>query len=310
MAAALVLSTMVVSAQQADGGKPIRIIVPYAAGGLIDVMSRIVGARMAMTLGHPVIVDDRPGANANIGSMAAMQAAPDGLTLLASASYFTINPVIEKNLPWSPRRLTAIARIAVSPNVVTVPGSSPNLTMRDFIAAAKATPGMPVAEAGAGAPQTMVTELLQHAAGVKFTAVNYKGGTSYVPDLVNGTLAMGVIPINVALGLVKSGQLRALAITGSRRSPALPDVPTMAEAGFAQAGVDSWVGFHVPAGTAPEIIERLASAVKGAVAHEDVKARLENLGASGAYLDPPAFESFLREDTARAELFVRLLEMK
>lgn len=310
LATALALLPMAASAQKTDEGKPIRIIVPYAAGGALDVMSRIIGARMQSTLGQPVIVENRPGANANIGSMVAMRAAPDGLTLLASASYFTINPVIEKSLPWSPRNFTAVARFVVSHNVVAVPTSSPSLTMRDFIVAAKEKPGMTVADAGSGAPQTMITKLLQHSGNVKFTAIQYKGGTSYVPDLITGTLAMGVIPLNVALGLVKGGQLRALATTAVRRSPALPDVPTLAESGFAEASVDSWVGFHVPAGTPTETVERLAAAVRAAAAHEDVKARFESLGAASAYLDGPAFEAFLRDETGRAELFGRLLEAK
>lgn len=310
LAAAFSLTALATSAQSVDASKPIRIIVPYAAGGGIDVMSRIVGARMALTLGQPVIVENRPGANANIGSTVVMRAAPDGLTLLASASFFTINPVVEKNLPWSARNFTAVARFAVSHNVVAVPASSPSLTMKDFIAAAKEKPDMPVVDGGLGTPQTMVTRLLQHASNVSFTAVQYKGGTSYVPDLITGKLAMGVIPLNVALSLHKGGQLRVLATTGVRRSHALPDVPTLAESGFAEAGVDSWVGFHVPSGTAPETVERLADAVKAASAHEDVKTKFESLGATSAYLDTAAFGSFLREDTGRAELFLKLLDAK
>jgi tripartite-type tricarboxylate transporter receptor subunit TctC len=300
-------ATTAALAQPASSSATIRIIVPYAAGGLVDVMSRIMATRMAQTLGQPVIVENRPGANANIGPAYVAQAPADGRVLLASASYFSTNPLIEKNLQWSPRQLTPVARFAVSPNVYVVPGKSSASTLGDFLQQAKTSPGMPVMDAGPGSPQTMIQMIMEDAAQVSFTHIPYRGGVSYVPDIISGTLRGGVIPLNVALGLVKAGELKALAITSARRSELLPDVSTMKEAGFADASVDSWLGYHVPAGTPPEVVKRLAAAVEEAAADMEVRSRFAKLGAESAYLDLPAFELFLQQDLQRAQRVVRLL---
>lgn len=292
---------------QGSSSAPIRIIVPYAAGGLVDVMSRIMATRMTQTLGQPVVVENRPGANANIGPAFVAQAPADGLTVLASASYISTNPLIESNLQWSPRQLMPVARFAVSPNLYVVPGKSGVNTLKEFLAEAKAKPGMPVMDAGRGATQTMVQLVLEDAAQVKFTAVQYRGGVSYVPDIIGGTLSGGVVPLNVALGLVKSGDLKALAITSAKRSPVLPNVPTMAESGYPEAGIDSWLGYHVPAGTPPEAIRRLMTAVAEAAASDEVKARFAGLGAESAYLDTAAFTAFLEADLNRARRVVNLV---
>lgn len=303
----MVLGATSTLAQPASSSGPLRIIVPYAAGGLVDVMSRIMATRMAQTLGQPVIVENRPGANANIGPAYVAQATADGRVMLATASYFSTNPLIEKNLQWTPKQLTPVARFAISPNVYVVPGKASVATLADFLAQAKATPGMPVMDAGPGATQTMVQMMLEEAAQVTFTHIPYRGGVSYVPDIITGTLRGGVVPLNVALGLVKSGDLKALAITSGIRSDLLPEVATMAEAGFPDAGINSWLGYHVPAGTPPDIVKRLAAAVQDAAADPEVRARFAKLGAESAHLDTAAFHIFLGEDVKRAQRVVRLL---
>ena len=290
--------------------QPVRIVVPYAVGGLIDVMNRVMAHRMSQTLGQPVVVENRPGANANIGPALVVQAPPDGRTLLASASYFSSNPLIEAKLQWDPKSLVPVARFAMSPNIMVVPRSSPANTLKELLALAKESPGMPVMDAGRGAPQTMVQEVLQDSAQVRFTPIQYKGGTSHVPDLVAGTLSAGVVPFNVALGLVKNGDLKALAVTSKERSPLLPDVPTMAESGFPEAGIDSWLGFHVPVGTPPDVVRRLVAAVEEAAGDAGVRERLSSLGAQSAFLDTAAFDAFLLEDLTRARRLVRLVNVK
>ncbi len=310
---ALCLSSLMIPAitlAQTDSTQPVRIIVPYAVGGLIDVMNRVMANRMSQTLGQAVVVENRPGANANIGPALVMQAPPDGRTLLASASYFSSNPLIEAKLQWDPKNLMPVARFAISPNIMVVPRSSPANTLKELLALAKTSPGMPVMDAGRGAPQTMVQEILQDSAKAVFTPVQYKGGTSYVPDLVAGTLSAGVVPFNVALGLVKSGDLKGLAVTSKERSPLLPDVPTMAESGFPEAGVDSWLGYHVPAGTPPDVVRRLVAAVEEAAGDAGVQARLASFGAQSAFLDTAAFDAFLLEDLTRARRLVGLVKVK
>ncbi len=293
---------------QDDAKKTVRIIVPYAAGGLIDVMNRILATRLAVELQQPVIIENRAGANANLGPVAVVQAPADGLTLLASASYFTINPFVEKKLQWQPEKLAPVARFALSPSLLVVPSASPAQSLRDLLAMARANPGLHIPESGLGASQTMVKEMLQHQAKVSFTAVQYKGGASYVPDLLSGIHTMAVTPFNIVLSLVKSGQLRALAITSASRSALLPTVPTLGESGFPDAAIDSWLGLHVPAGTSPQTVLRLSAAVKAATADDEVKAKLQNLGATSAYLDTAAFAEFLQQDKTRADLFVKLLK--
>jgi tripartite-type tricarboxylate transporter receptor subunit TctC len=292
---------------QSPSSAPIRIVVPYGAGGLIDVMSRIMAKRMEQTLGQPVIVENRAGANANIGAAVVAQSPPDGRTLLASASFFSTNSLIQKNLNWTPKQLIPVARFAISPNVYVVPGKSSINTLKDLLAQAKATPGMPVMDAGQGAPQTMVQMVLEDAAHVSFTHIQYRGGVSYVPDLISGTLKGGVIPFNVALSLVKSGQLKALAVTSEKRAALLPDVPTMAELGFPEAGVDSWLGYHVPAGTPPDVVKRLMTAAQEAASNAEVRERFTTLGAESAFLDTSGFDAFLQADSSRAQRVVSLV---
>lgn len=295
---------------QAASSKSFRIIVPYAPGGLVDVMSRIMATRMAQTLGEPVIVENRPGANANIGPAFVAQSPPDGRTLLASASYFSTNPLIESNLQWNPQQLVPVARFAISPNLYVIPGKASASTLKEFLAKAKAEPGLPVMDAGRGATQTMVQMILEDSAQVTFTSVQYRGGVSYVPDIISGTLSGGVIPLNVGLGLVKSGDLKALAITSAKRSALLPNVPTMAEAGFPEAGIDSWLGYHVPAGTPADVVKRLMTAVEDAASNADVRGRFATLGAESAYLDTAAFDAFLQTDKQRAQRVVTLMANK
>ena len=310
VATALWLGAVAPAAAQTASAQPVRIVVPYAAGGLVDVMNRIMAARMAQTLGQPVIVENRPGANANLGPAHVSRSAPDGRTLLATASYFSTNPLIETDLLWDPKKLVAVARFAISPNIYVVPGKASVSSLKELLAQAKATPDMPVMDAGRGATQTMVQYMLEDAAKVTFSHIPYKGGVSYVPDIITGILSGGVVPMNVALPLVKGGELKALAITSAKRSALLPEVPTMAEAGFADAGIDSWLGYHVPAGTPTEVMKRLVDAVQDAASNSEVRARLASLGAEAAYLDTAGFESFLQTDVKRAQRAVGLMPAK
>jgi len=279
--------------------KPVRVIVPYPVGGAVDVMTRFVTTHMAQTLGQSLVIDNRPGANANIGPEAAARAAPDGYTLLASATFLVVNPLVETGLRWSPRDFVPVARFTQAPNVLVVPAASPSRTLAEFIAAAKAKPGQPVGDSGPGAPQTMAVELLKHAAGLDFQSIGYKGGPPVLADLINGQLAVSVLPFNVAMSSINGGRIRALASTSNRRSPALPELPTMAESGYPEATVISWYGFHAPAGTPLEVIRRLSDAVGAAAADDATRTRTATAGGEISYMDTDAFRAFLDEDAAR-----------
>jgi tripartite-type tricarboxylate transporter receptor subunit TctC len=288
--------------------KPIRVVVPYPVGGAVDVMTRLVTAQMQQTLGQPVVVENRPGANANLGPDHVSKSAPDGYTVLATATYLIANPLVDTGLRWSPKELVPVARFTVAPNIVVVPGSSPHQSVQALVAEARARPrALNYGEAGPGAPQTMAIEMLKTVAGIEMQSVLYKGSPPVIADLINETLAMSVLPLNVVMGSIGAGKLKALASTSNRRSTLLPDVPTMAEAGFPEVTVVSWYGLHVPAGTPADVVARLSAAVGAAAAAEDVRTRTAGVGGEIAYLDTPSFEAFLREDELRWQRFVQAI---
>jgi tripartite-type tricarboxylate transporter receptor subunit TctC len=291
--------------------KPIRVVVPYPVGGAVDVMTRLVTAHMQTTLGQPIVVENRPGANANLGPDHVSKAAPDGYTVLATATYLVANPLIETNLRWAAKDFLPVARFTVAPNVMIVPATSPYRTVRELVDAAKARPrALNYGEAGPGAPQTMAIEMLRTVAGIDMQNVTYKGSPPVLADLINETLAMSVLPLNVAMGSITGGRLRALASTSNRRSALLPDVPTMAEAGFPEVTVVSWYGFHVPAGTPADVVARLSAAVGAAAADPEVRTRTAGVGGELSFLDTAAFAGFLAEDEARWQKFVQVLKTR
>jgi tripartite-type tricarboxylate transporter receptor subunit TctC len=296
------------SRAQAWPNKPIRVIVPYPVGGAVDVMTRLISAHMQNTLGQAIVVENRPGANANLGPDHVSKAAADGYTVLASATYLIANPIIEKGLRWAPRDFAAVARFTVAPNLMVVPAASPYRSVKELAEAARSRPGaLNYGEAGPGAPQTLAIEMFKKVARIEMQSVMYKGSPPILTDLANGTLAMSVVPLNVAMASLSGGRIRALASTSARRSPLIPDVPTLAESGYPEATVVSWYGFHVPTGTPAEAIARLSAATQAACASDEVRQRTANVGGETSFLDTPAFDAFLREDDTRWQAFMSTL---
>jgi len=277
--------------------KPIRIIVPYPAGGVVDVQTRAMTAGLSVEIGQSIVVEARPGANGNIAAESVAKAAPDGYTLIVSAPFIINNPLLEgASLRWAPANFAPVGRFSLSPSYFLVPAASPARDLKEFMAmAARANPPLQHGTT-AGSTQSMAVEMLTAATGVKFEPVNYKGAPPAALDLIAQRLAFGIVPSSVAYPYVKDGRLRALANTSSSRSAQLPDVPTAAEAGFPQITVISWYGLHAPAGTPVAVLDRLDRAMKAAVARSDVQERLVTAGGEAAFLDRQAFIRFLAED--------------
>lgn len=288
--------------------KPIHVIVPYAAGGVVDIQTRALTQRLAVELNQPVVVETKAGASGNIAAEFVARAPADGYTLIVSAPFMINNPLLESNLRWAPKDFIPIGRFALSPSYFLVPASSPAKTVREFVEMAKtANPPLQYADGGTGSTQTMSNEVFKHVAGIRLESVMYKGAPPVIPDLINGLIAMGIIPATVAIPHVKSEKLRALANINSRRSPQLPDVPTIAEAGYPDATALSWYGLHAPAGTTPEVIRKLEAAMRAATATLEVKNALASAGGEESFLGTADFSAFMKSDAVRWEKLVKMI---
>jgi tripartite-type tricarboxylate transporter receptor subunit TctC len=281
--------------------QPIRVVVPYPPGGAVDVMMRVLAPLMSEKLGQPVLIDNRAGANADLGTAIVATSKPDGYTFLASATYLTVNPLIETGLNWKASDLTPVAGLSRTFNLFMASGSSPWKTLPDFVAAARAQPGIAVAPGGAGSPQTMAFRMLRVRAGLQFTEIPYKGSPPLMVDLANGTIAMGVVPLAATMGMLQGGKLKALAVASEQRSKLLPDLQTTVEAGYPDVIAESWYGLHAPAGTPPAIIEAMAEAARIATADAKVQETAAKAGGETAFLDTHDFTEMLKRDQQRWE---------
>jgi tripartite-type tricarboxylate transporter receptor subunit TctC len=295
-------------ADEAFPSKPVKIIVPYPAGGVVDLQTRAMTQGLSSELGQAVVVDARPGANGNIAAEAVARSPADGYNLLVSAPYLINNPLIENNLRWAPKDFVPLARFSMSPSFMCVPIASPARTVREYVdMARRAKPMLQFGDPGSGTTQTMSVEILKSTAGIELEGIAYKGAPPLAIDLINNTFSMSVLPSSVAYPHVKSGKLRALATTSSTRSLQLPDVPTVAEAGYPEATVISWYGLHAPAGTPLAVIRKLEASIKAAVQKADTQNRLVSAGGEAAYLGTEEFTRFLANDSQMWERINRVL---
>lgn len=308
--ASMAMTTALGVCAQDYPNKPIRVIVPYAAGGVVDVQARVLTQRLAEELKQAVIVEAKPGASANIAAEYVARAPADGYTLIVSASFLINNPMLEgANLRWAPKDFTPVGRFALSPSYFVVPASSPAHSVKEFVELAKkAKPPLQYADGGTGTPQTMSNEAFKVVAGIALEPVMYKGAPPVITDLIYGMVSMTISPSTVAIPHIKSGKLRALANINSRRSPQLPNVPTIAEEGYAEATALSWYGLHAPAGTPAEVIRKLENAMRAACATPEVKERLISAGGEEAFLGTSDFVNFLSVDQQRWEKVVKLIK--
>ena len=299
--AALVISSCVAFAAHAQNfpTKPIRLVVTYPAGGGADLMARLVAPKMGEALGQPVVVENKAGASGQIAAAEVARAAPDGHTLMLDAMSYAVNPSIYPKLPYDPAKaFTPVAVLVQFPNMLVVTPSFPAKDVKELIGIAKQKPGsVAYASSGNGSAQHLAGELFQQKAGVEITHVPYKGGGPALNDVIGGQVP--IFFANMASGLphVKAGKLRALAITGSKRSPALPEAPTMAEAGVPGYEVYEWNAIFAPAGTPPAVIAKLADAIAKATQSPEFRERVASLGGELAGYGPAEADRFIRQQT-------------
>jgi tripartite-type tricarboxylate transporter receptor subunit TctC len=295
-------------AQSDYPNQPIRLIVPFAAGGATDVLARLLGERLSQSLGQQVVVDNRGGAGGNIGSAQAAKAEPDGYTLLMGAvGTHAINQSIYPKLPYDPiEDFAPVSLVATVPNVLVVNPSVPAQTVQELIALAKSRPGeLNFASSGNGTSIHLSGELFKSMTGVDMVHVPYKGSGPAMTDLLGGQVQMMFDNLPSALPNVQAGKLRALGVTGAERSPALPDVPTIEEAGVPGYEALSWFGIFAPAGTPQPVIDKLHDHIVQALADPAMRARLADLGAEPVGSTPQEFASFIR---AEAEKWAKVVK--
>ena len=300
----LLLSALAASTALAQGAasyptKSIRIVVPFPAAGTTDILARAVGAEMSKAWGQSVTIENRPGAGGNLGSDVVVKAAPDGYTLLVGAvSPQAINVTLYRDLPYDVMRdFEHITLIAAVPNLLEVHPSVPVKTVKELIDYAKANPGkLNYASSGSGTSIHLSAELFKTLAGVDMVHIPYKGSAPAITDLLAGQVQLMFDNLPSSLAHVKAGKLRAIAVTTAKRSPALPEVPTIAEAGLPAYEASSWFGLHAPARTPKDIISKIYGTVSKALQSKEMAERLSSQVAEAVGNTPEAFTEFVREE--------------
>jgi tripartite-type tricarboxylate transporter receptor subunit TctC len=282
--------------------QPVRIVVPFAAGGPTDITARLLSRKLTDMIGQPVVVDNRGGANGMIGAELVAKSKPDGLTLLMpTSSTMAINPAVYPKMPYDPvKDFAAITPVIATPVILFVTPSLPAKSVKELVAIAKARPGELVfASSGAGSNTHLALELFSDQARIKVTHVPYKGAGPAVTDVIGGQAQAMFADLPVLTPYLRSGRLRALAVAGTARTTLFPDIPAMKELGYPGVDARNWYALFAPAGTPPEIVNRYNQWVREAVAAPELRDRLIELGADIFTLSPEEFTKFLPVEIAR-----------
>ena len=286
---------------QSYPSKPIRVIVPFAAGGAVDVLARLVSAKMSDSIGQPVIIENRAGAAGNVAADAVAKSPPDGYTILQNTNGQAISPSLYKSLPFDAvKDFTPVTQLVASQLLLVATPSLPAKSVQELIALAKAKPGsLNYGMTGIGNPLHLTVEMFKHAAGIELQAVPYRGDAPLNTALIAGEVHLAVVPFATAKPHVEAGRLRALAIPGAKRSPALPRVPTIAESGLPGFESSSWQGWFVPANTPSEIVALIQREAAKALNAPDVRERLEATANEVVASTPGAFAAVFKNDLAK-----------
>jgi len=285
--------------QAAYPDHPIKLIVPFAAGGPTDIVGRIMAHGMEKELGQSIIVENKPGGGSNIGTELVVRAKPDGYTLLLGSIANATNMSIYNNLNYDTAKdLVAITQFMTSPSVLVVNPSLPIHNLTELVAYARANPGkLSFASSGAGGSPHLAGEMLKLRMNIDLLHVPYKGASPALNDVLGGNVSMGFMTAAGALPSIEGGKLRAIAVAGLQRLPQLPDVPTMAEAGAPDFEVSSWNGLFAPTGTPPEVLKKLAETAQKVINQPEVQKQFESMASQGVGGTPEQFKQYVQAET-------------
>ena len=297
------LAASIGSAHAADTwpARPITLIVPFAAGGTTDILARIIGQKLSVALGQPVVVENKAGAGGTLGANVAAHAKPDGYTFFLATIAHAIAPALYKSLPYEfTRDFVPIGLVGSVPNVLIVNPSVPAKNVQELIAYIKANPGkVNFGSAGPGSTEHLAGELFRSMTGTQITHVPYKGGAPMMADLLGGQIQMALETSPSAAPHVRAGRVRALAVTSAKPSPAYPGVPTLAEAGVPGYEMTTWFALMAPHGTPGPILERMHKELLAAEQAKDVEAQYADQGVTASAMTPQQLDAFVRSETAK-----------
>jgi tripartite-type tricarboxylate transporter receptor subunit TctC len=292
--------------------KPVRLIVPYSAGGGADTTARLIAPKLQEALGQTIVVENKPGAGGMIGDEIVARAAPDGHTLLIGAFAHAVNPSLLSRMPFrTPEDFAPVSLLVTVPELLVITPSHPAKTVAELVALAKAQPGkLSYASSGNGSAQHLAAELFKMRTGTDIQHVPYKGGALAVSDVAAGHVPFYFGNMSSALPQARGGRVRALAVTSGARSPAAPDVPTLAEAGVSNCEISEWNALIAPAGTPPAVIARLHSEIAKIMRQEEIKAKFADLGADAIGSTPDELAAFLRAEMTKWAEVVKAANIK
>jgi tripartite-type tricarboxylate transporter receptor subunit TctC len=301
------LSPLAASAQGAYPNKPIRVIVPFAAGSTTDIIARAIADKMGQSMGQTLVIDNRGGASGTIGQQAVATAAPDGYTIMIHSSSHTVSPSTFAKLPFDTTAdFVGVTPISSTPNVLVISPSKNIKTLQELLAAARAKPGsMNFASAGQGSATHLNAEKFKLAAKIEATNIPFKGSGEAVTEVMSGRVDYYFSPIAPVIGQIRAGQLLPLAVGSPKRASALPQVPTTAEAGVPGSEFNFWIGMMAPAKTPRDIVNRLHDEVVKALNTPEVKERFATLGADAWTLSPEQFDSYIRDEIKSNAVLVK-----
>ena len=297
-------------AAQSWPAKPIRLVVPFSAGGANDLMARAAAEGAAKALGQTVVVENKPGAGATLGADIVAKSAPDGYTFLVSAAGVISNSMIRKNLPYKDSDLVPVAMIGLAPSVILVPADAPYKDLKEFIAASKTGVGFHWATAGTGSTPHFVAGMLQTKYGAKLDVVPYKSGSESITALIGKQVEATSEASIVALGFIKNGKLKALANTWTTRISAYPQLSTAAEQGFPEVRIAHWAGVHAPRGTPEAVLDKMSAAIDAAMKTPAIADKLKGQGIEPVGGTRASFVQFVDAERARLGAVVKATGMK